>query len=168
MAVFELLVYQRNSTVISIGRFTLVNAPIVQIVLPAIVAFVIYDGLRLSVRRVRLEGAYMELTRVYAPMQRSNDLDLLTEPNLPSMWAIGASGMGGKGNADDRFMRRVNMVVSNTMMFAVPVIFECQAYFRLVQKFGYHNILLWITAVITALFGICTTVYVWLTRFGND
>ena len=55
MAVFELLAYQHTSTVISIGTFTLVNAPIVQIVLPTIIAFVIYDGFRLSARWLRLE-----------------------------------------------------------------------------------------------------------------
>lgn len=50
IAVFELLVYQTTSTVISIGTLTFVNSSTVQIVLPAVIAFFIYDGYRLSAR----------------------------------------------------------------------------------------------------------------------
>ena len=168
MAVFELLVYQSTSSAISIGAFTLVNAPIVQIVLPTIIAFIIYDGFRLSTRWLRLEWAYKELMKIYAPTQRDNALDLLIEPNLPSLWGIGSFGSGGGWTTADKFMHKVNIIVSFTMMFIVPVAFECQAYYRLIQKFGYHNTLLWIGAVITTLFGVCTAWYVWLQNYRSD
>jgi hypothetical protein len=158
MAVFELIVYQHAGTVISIGTVTLGNAPIVQIVLPAIVAFLIFDSCRLTVRWLDLQNAYMELTRISAPIQRDNALDLLITPNLPSMWTIGVIYMGRR--PADRFMNFVTWCISFTIIFITPVAFECQAYYRLIQKFGYHNILLWISLVITALIGFSTAIYV--------
>lgn len=90
MALFELLVYQRTPTAISIGTFTLVNVPIIQIVLPTVVAFLLYDGSRLSARWLRLELVYTELVEIYAPKLRQNGLHYLLEPNLPSFWGVGA------------------------------------------------------------------------------
>lgn len=167
MAFFELLIYQHTSTVISIGTFTLVDAPIVQIVLPTIVAFVIYDGFRLSSRWLNLQFAYVLLTEIYAPRQRDNGLDILIKPSLPSFWAIGSSGSNFTGTPADRFMRRVNSIVSYTTLLVVPVAFECQAFYRLIQKFGYYNILLWINLVVTALLLVCTGLYVLLETYAE-
>lgn len=152
MAVFELLAYQHTATAISIGGFTLGNAPVVQIVLPAIVAFVLYDGCRLSVRWLELQTAYFELIKISAPMQHNYGLDFLVRPNLPALWGISSSNY--TGSAVDEFMHRLNLYVTSTMIVVVPVAFECQAYYRLIQKFGYHNVLLWISLVVTALFGV--------------
>jgi len=165
---FELLASQRASAVISIGTFTLVNAPIVQIALPTIVAYVIYDSFRLTVRWLRLELIYKQLVQIYAPMQASNDIDLLIEPNVPSFWGVSVLSFMRTGNIGDSFMREVNRTVSYTMAFAVPVAFEFQAYYRLIQKFGYHNVFLWINIVITTLFGVCTALYVWFDRTGRS
>ncbi len=164
IALFELLAYQRTSIVISIGTFTLVNVPIVQIALPTVVAFLIYDGSRLTARFLRLELIYMELMQIYAPRLQRNGLDLLLEPNLPSLWGVGALSFEHTGNFSDRFMRIANQTFSYIMMFAVPVAFECQAYYRLTQKFGYQNIFLWINLVITVLFVVSTALYAWFDR----
>jgi len=162
IAVFELLVYQSTATIISIGTFTFVNSSTVQIVLPIVITFVIYDGFRLSARWLRLERAYVTLTEIYAQRQRDNALDLLIEPNLPSVWGIGTFGLGSTGEKSaDEFMRNVNRTMSRIMMFAVPLIFECQAYYRLFQKFGYHNALLWISAIITIILILCVISYIW-------
>jgi len=167
MAIFELLVYQHSSTVISIGTFTLVNAPIVQIVLPAIVAFILYDGYRLSVRWLNLQGVYYTLTGIWAPKLGDNGLDVLVSPSLPSLWALGRVGPIYIATTAGRFMFIVNRIVSYSMMFAVPVAFECQAYDRLFQKLGYHNVLLWISLVIAGLLIVCSAVYVWLVNYGT-
>jgi hypothetical protein len=163
IAVFELLVYQSTSAAISIGTFTLVNAPIVQIMLPAIVAFVLYDGYRLSVRWLRLQWAYRKLMEIFAQRQYDNDLDVLIAPGLPSLWGIGAIGWSAKtvGTAD-WFMFYVNRIVVFSLLLAIPVAFECQAYYRLIQKFGYNDILLWVSLAITVLLGACTAMYVLL------
>jgi hypothetical protein len=169
MAIFELLVYQRPSAVISIGSFTLTNAPIVQIVLPAVIAFIIYDGYRLTVHWLRLQWVYRALTKIFAPKQSDNDFDVLIAPSLPSVWGIGAVSWSHKvATRSDRFIFDVNFIVSPTLMIAVPIAFDCQAYYRLIQEFGYHNVLLWVSIVITVLLGVCTAVYVWLEAFGED
>jgi hypothetical protein len=168
MAVFELLVYQRTSSLISIGSFTIINAPIVQIVLPAAIAFIIYDGYRLTVRWLRLQWVYRTLMEVFAQKQSDNDLDILLAPSLPSLWGIGATSWSAKMvTGADRFMFYVNLIVSPTLMIVVPIAFDCQAYYRLIQKFGYHNLLLWVSIVITALLGVCTAVYVALETFSE-
>ena len=166
MALFELLVYQRTPTVIAIGTFTLVNVPIIQIALPAVVAFLLYDGSRLTGRWLRLELVYTELVKIYAPKLRQNGLHLLLEPNLPSFWGVGALSFDHTDNLSDIFMHQVNRIVSYTMILVVPVAFECQAYYRLIQKFGYHNIFLWINLIFTILFGVCTALYALFDR--ND
>ena len=166
MALFELFVYQRTPTAISIGTFTLVNVPIIQIALPTVVAFLLYDGSRLTGRWLRLELIYTELVKIYAPKLRQNGLHFLLEPNLPSFWGVGALSYERTGNLSDSFIHQVNRIVSYTMILVVPVAFECQAYYRLIQKFGYHNIFLWINLVTTILFGICTALYALFDR--ND
>lgn len=161
MAFFELIIYQHASTVISIGTFALANAPIAQIVLPAIVAYIAYDGFRLSVRWFNLQRAYATLTKIYAPKQFDNGLYVIVRPSLPSLWAIGSWGSPGIATTSIRFTYEANRVVSYIMMFAVPIIFECQAYYRLIQEFGYLNILLWISLVLTVLLAGLSAVVVW-------
>jgi len=164
MALFELLAYQHTLIAISIGTLTLVNVPIIQIALPTIVAFLVYDGSRLTARFLRLELVYMELMRIYAPKLQENGLELLLEPNLPSLWGVGALSFEHTGNFSDSFMRKVNQTVLYILTFAVPLAFECQAYYRLTQKFGYHNIFLWINLIVTILLLVSTAVYVWFDR----
>ncbi len=167
MAVFEVLVYQHASASISIGGITLANTPIVQIALPTIVAYVIYDGSRLTIRWSRLELISMQLMKIYAPEQQQNGLDRLIEPNLPSLWGIGALNSLRTGDIADSFMRRVHYILLPIIMIAVPVAFECQAYYRLFLKFGYHNIFLWINAVITTLLGVSAGLYYLFDRAGR-
>jgi hypothetical protein len=169
IAVFELLVYQNSSAPIAIGTFTLVNAPIVQIILPAIVAYVIYDGLRLSIRWLHLQWAYMTLVEIWSPLQRANGLDILIRPDLPSLWGIGVwPGLrsAGSGKTSDKFIYTVNLAISWAMMLIIPVAFYCQAYYRLTQKFGYRDVLLWISLITTVILGICTVVYSLLEFYG--
>jgi hypothetical protein len=88
MAVFELLIYQHGATSVSIGGLTLVNSPVVQAVLPAIIAFLIYESFRLSIRWLDLRQAYVALAKIWAPELDENGLDLLIRPDLPSFWSI--------------------------------------------------------------------------------
>ena len=59
----------------------------------------------------------------------------------------------------------VNLIISYTTMLVVPVAFECQAFYRLIQEFGYSYILLWINLTITALLLVCTGLYVLLETY---
>jgi hypothetical protein len=165
IAIFELLVYQRSSASVSIGTFTFFNAPTVQIALPTVVAFVLYDGYRLSVQWLELQRAYYVLTRMLTPLQSDNDLDLLIRPGLPSLWGIGRPLSPGIADLSDTFRSGVNGIVMYVMMLVVPIAFECQAYYRLFQKFGYSNTFLWIGLLITVLLNISTALYVLLWSF---
>jgi hypothetical protein len=156
IVVFELIVYEPAGTVISIGTLTPGNAPIVQIALPVVVAFLFYDSCRLTFRWLDLQRAYMVLTRISAPAQRDNALDLLVAPNLPSLWAIGPSYARRRVDA---FMTVIAWCITFIVVFVTPIAFECQAYYRLVEKFGYDNAFLWISAIITTIIGFYTGKY---------
>ena len=99
--------------------------------------------------------------------QRTNGLDILIRPNLPALWGIGSES-SKSGRISDRFIFKVNSTVMYAAMLVIPVAFECQAYYRLSQKFGYRDIFLWISLVIAAIFGICSAVYVLLEQYGAD
>jgi hypothetical protein len=162
MALFEVLAYQRQSVTVSIGSFNLVDAPIVLVFLPAIVAFVLYDGMGLSERWLDLESAYMELVKIYSRKQWDNDLDLLVKPHLSSLWSLGSRPASETARPGDVFMSGVRINFAIVVIILVPVAFECQAYYRLIQKFGYDVALLWVSVLLTTLLLICTYIYLFL------
>jgi hypothetical protein len=160
MAVFELLAYQATSATISIGSFTIANSAIVQVALPTVVAFVLYDGYRLSVRWLSLRWAFRELTQIHAPLQADNCLDFLISPNLPSLWGIGWAPIDF--TLAERFISKVNSIIVYAMMLIIPVAFECQAYYRLIRKFGFKNPFLWTGLTVTIFLYACTALYILL------
>jgi hypothetical protein len=162
IAIFELLAYQRASASISIGSFTLVNSPVVLIALPTVIGFTFYDGLRLSFRWLDLEMAYTGLVKIYAKRQVDNDLDILVRPHVPSLWSIGTSPSASTMQRADKFADIIDNILSPVLVFLVPLAFECQAYYRLIQKFGFHNVLLWISMVAAALLMTCSFIYAYL------
>jgi hypothetical protein len=166
MAIFELLAYQHSLAIISIGSFAIANAPIVQIALPAVIAFIIYDGYRLSVRWLELQRVYITLMKIYAPKQFENRLYLPITPSLPSLWGIGQSFAGDDiASPADKFIEKISVAIMYITMSAVPIVFECQAYYRLIQEFGYRNILLWISLTITVILFISTFIFIELKRY---
>lgn len=162
---FELIVYEPKGTVISIGTLTLGNAPIIQIALPAVVAFLFYDSCRLTFRWLDLQRAYMVLTRILAPVQRDNALDLLIAPNLPSLWTIGP--FYARRRVDWR-MIIIAWCITFIVVFITPIAFEFQAYYRLVEKFGYDNPFLWVSAVVTTIIGFYTGMYALFNIYTGD
>lgn len=149
ISVFELLAYQRESAALTVGTFTFTNVPVVQIALPAIVAIVVYDGFRLTARWVDLQNAYQALTKKYAPRLSDNDLDILIRPSLPAFWSIGISASLKSGQFSDKFIYTASEALTIITAFALPLAFEAQAYYRLFGKFGYQNIILWFSVVIS-------------------
>lgn len=166
MAIFELLAYQATPATISFGSFTIANSAIVQVALPTVVAFVLYEGYRLSVRWLNLRRIYSELTRIYAPLQADNYLDILIGPNLPALWGIGQGPV--ETTLAERFISTVNTIVMLTMMLIVPVGFECQAYYRLIQKFGSGDAFLWVGLAVTIFLYACIALYILLGMSGIE
>lgn len=95
-------------------------------------------------------------------MQSDNDLDIFIRPYLPSLWNVGTSTSRGIADKADNFIYPVNIMVSGFMIFILPIAFECQAYYRLIHKFGSHDFFLWASAAITLLFLCCIAIYAWL------
>jgi hypothetical protein len=67
------------------GTWQEIMQPAVQIAIPTIVAFLFYEGLRLTARWNDLGGAYLALTKMFALRQWNNDLDILIQPHLSSL-----------------------------------------------------------------------------------
>jgi len=167
MAIFELLAYQKQSSNITIDSITISNLPIVQIVLPAVISVMLYDCIRLTGRWNDLENAYCALIEICAPAQHKNDLDLFVKPSLPAIWGVGRDTSPEIITPSEKFISNVTTVFAITIVFIFPFSFEGQAYYRLLQKFGYENILLWISLVVTAAIVVCIVIYV-LMRGGED
>jgi hypothetical protein len=89
ITVFELLAYQTASHGFTIGPLSFARTSTIQIFLPAVVSYLIYDGSRLTLRRMDLQTVYVATIRIYASAISQNDLDILVAPWLPSFWAIG-------------------------------------------------------------------------------
>ena len=149
--IFELLAYQSAPSAVTFGSFSFANVPIVQIVLPTIIAFIFYDGYHLTVRWLDLEGAYSVLTNKLVPKMFANDLDHLIRPALPLFWAVGSDVKSEIALSSEKFTARMTLSVGLISVWIFPVAFEGQAFYRLVTKFGYQNIFLWINAGITTI-----------------
>jgi hypothetical protein len=160
IAAFELIVSQKESSAFVISSFAFTNVPLIQIVLPIIVVILVYDGWRLTKRYLDLQQAYLYLFEEYAINLRQNELDVLIRPIMPAFWSIGISSSEVTGQTSDKFISNVGVVLALVAAWVFPIAFETQAYYRLFDKFGYHDIILWSSMFITALLTICTVVYV--------
>lgn len=169
IAVFELLAYQKESIALTVGIFTFTNVPVVQIVLPVIVALVVYDGYRLTARWVDLQYAYQDLVEKYAPKLSENELDILIRPSLPAFWGIGISSSYKSGQFAEKFINVTNGIVALAAAFALPLGFAAQAYYQLFGKFGYQNILLWLSVAITTMLTAFSLIYIatWAVEAGR-
>jgi hypothetical protein len=161
IALFELLIYQ-NSHTFTIGSFSFANASVIQIALPAVIAYVLFDGYLLSARWEDLQTAYSAITEKRSPKAYANDLELFVRPSLPAFWAIAQTGNSENRTRGDAFIRQVSIVLLAGTVILVPLVFEIQAYYHLFSKYSYSNILLWVSAAITALIAGCTAVYLQL------
>ncbi len=149
VGIFELLIYGPSSQSLTIGSITFANTSIVRIALPAIVAYVVFDGFQLAGRWGDLEAAYYAITKIYAPRVDQNALDYLIKPTLPSIWGIGWGS--GSETSTDRFNDAVRAAVGFTALIILPIAFEVQAYYLLFYRYGYRNIFLWISVAFSAI-----------------
>ena len=152
IALFELLTYQNSSHDLTISSFSIANSSMVQVFLPTIVAYAIYDGCRLTLRWMDLQAAYLAISETNSSAISDNDLDLLIAPVLPAFWAVGKRLSAQNADRGEKFILPMTILLALVTMIVVPLGFEFQAYYHLYNKFGPHNILLWVNAGITALF----------------
>lgn len=159
-AIFELLTSQKSSATISFGSLSLSSSPVVELALPVLFALLFYDGFRLTSRWLELQTAYYKLVKMAAPKVSKNDLDFLIRPELPVFWAIGKIGSHETSQPSDVFIGRASQAIAIFAIWIFPVAFEAQAYYELFGKFGYHDIFLWISAILTTALIVIGVVYV--------
>ncbi|MGD0928000.1 MAG: hypothetical protein ABR926_22695 [Streptosporangiaceae bacterium] len=156
IAVFELLAYQSTVREFTIGPFSLGNATIVQIGLPFIVAYLVYDVLLLTQRLGDMEYAYDAISAKFASRIHVNALDSLIKPSLPTFWTPSNPLPSDISRRVDRLREITGGFFSLITFVLLPIAFEAQAFYHLYQKFGYHDPLLWISAVITSALLSCS------------
>jgi hypothetical protein len=159
IALFELLTYQNTSHDLTIGSFSFANSSMVQVFLPTIVAYAIYDGCRLTLRWMDLQAAYLAISERDSAAISDNDLDLLIAPVLPAFWAVGKRLSAQNADRGEKFILPMTISLASVTMIIAPLGFEFQAYYHLYNKFGAHNFLLWINVGITALFLVFAVTY---------
>ena len=160
-AAFELLVYSKTPSTITFASFSLANSSTVQIALPSVFAFLVYEGFRLSMRWIDVQRMYYSLIKMAEPKAYENGLGVLIRPVLPGFWAIGVSSPQGDelSQRSGRFISIMSSVIGVIILFLFPLVFEGQAFYKLFQKFGYHNPFLWVNAGITVVLIFCTYIY---------
>jgi hypothetical protein len=165
-ALFELLIYQAKPNSITFGSFTVANSPVVQISLPIIFAFLVYEGCHLTTRMVDVEAIYFALVEKASPKADENDLAFLIRPVLPGFWAVGSSASSGVAQRSENFHEGLRTVIGIIVVFVFPLAFEGQAYYKLFQRFGYHDIFLWVSVGLSISLLICTIIYYLI--YGNE
>ena len=158
IVIFELLAYQGAGKEFTIGPFSFANTSIVQLCLPSVIAYLVYDLYALSIRASNTENVYTELMKQFASRIYSNDLHFFITPLLPSFWSPTNLLSDEIATTADRFAEFVKALLSAIVLMIIPLIFEIQAFYHLFEKFGSKNPLLWINVAITALLGCCSAI----------
>jgi len=159
IVIFELLAYQNSSRVFTIGSISFADTSTVQMFLPTIVAYSIYDGCRLTLRWMDLQAAYIVIAEKCLPTISDNDIDLLIAPTLPTFWAVGKRLSVQNCDRGEKFALLVNMSLASMSVIILPVGFEVQAYYHLFAKFGGSDVLLWANAGTTSVFLLSAVTY---------
>lgn len=162
MAIFELLSYQKRSSEMVLGSISFSNTPLVQTTLPTVIAFLVYDGFRLTARWIDLEYAYSALIKKCMPKAYENDLDVLLKPPLPALWPVGHSASVENANPSERYLTKFDMALGVLIILLLPLAFECQAFYHLVAKFGYRDVFLWVNVAVTTALSVGALVYLYI------
>jgi hypothetical protein len=160
MAFFELLSYQPAGKQTVLG-ITVEDTFIVQVALPPLVSFLVYDAWTQTVRYVTLQRTMIDLTARLLPLRmRSNDLDFLVMPSLPAMWAIGDSGSKMNALYTDKVAYAIRLFSALTLAVLLPVAFSIQAYTHLFHRYHVGNGWTWVSLTLTVLVTACTAIFV--------
>lgn len=153
-AIFELLINAKTINSISIGGLSFSNTSLLQIFMPALIAYLIYYAYQMVDTFVDHGRIYLNILKKYQPKLYKSELMLAVQPQLRGPWAAYNVGLPFESNQRPihKFDERINAIVSTAAFFIIPPAFQFQAYYELVQKYGFRNIYVWISAIITAFF----------------
>jgi hypothetical protein len=116
----------------------------------------VHDVLLLTQRLGDMEYAYDAISAKFASRIHVNALDSLIKPSLPTFWTPSNPLPSDISRRVDRLREITGGFFSLITFVLLPIAFEAQAFYHLYQKFGYHDPLLWISAVITSALLSCS------------
>jgi hypothetical protein len=144
-AVFQLL-DQAAVVGLQAGPFRISDLSIIQRVLPAIFAYLIYEMAVLGVRYLYSINVAIEISKLFQPSIRSSKLDVLLNPQGsplfgPMLWH----------RSQSREYRLVSkfMLVLRLGSVLLPPIIEIYAYYRLFEAFGLKDAIVWLSALVS-------------------
>jgi hypothetical protein len=151
--VFELLVASTTIKSLAIGPLSFSNTSLVQKFIPVLIAYLIYDAYILVNRHLNQLGICNAIIKRFQPKLDASELPLNVLPGLRGPWAFGAR-VESESNQEpgDEFIFTVEMIVLLIAFFVLPLAFESQAYYALMHKYGFHDVLVWISMAVSIFF----------------
>lgn len=153
-AVFELLVAAKTTSGVTIGPLSLHNTALLQQFIPALVAYLIYDAYNLVNQFMDLAAIYQELLKRFHKRIYDSGLTFYIMPRIRGPWRAFDSyrPLSSESRRVDNFDSAISIILSIIAFFVLPLAFESQAYYLLVEKYGLGAIFVWISATVTAFF----------------
>jgi hypothetical protein len=142
MALFELIAYSKGVKV-SLSGISIADTTVIQKLLPVVIAYTVLDLYRLTVRWLECDYVYYEITGRFMSKIANNDLELMIRPALPALWSIGTINSSRNELRSERFIRISTSGLLRPIVLILPLAFEAQAYYQLIGKYGFHDILVW-------------------------
>lgn len=161
-AAFEFLIIPAAVKSLSIGPLSFSNTSLVQVFIPALIAYLLYYELSLGDNWADHQDLYEAILKRFQPKLARSHLTLTVQPRIPGPWTF----MGPSDIDDIPFLTKsekfdfvTSFFTAIIVYFILPLAFEAQAYYELVRKYGAHDVLVIVSAVLSKLF-----IALWITR----
>jgi hypothetical protein len=148
--VFELMAHA-GALEFNFGPTKVTDSSLIQKALPALLAYLVFDGLATTHRALSKRIVYSELMKRFHPKMYESDLELLVAPASHAFWEVGEIAGVRAGSRSAKFFDNVNAALALSMLLSI-VLFEGYAYYILFRKFQAEDILLWASAIVASIF----------------
>jgi hypothetical protein len=162
VAAFEFLVIPAAVKSLSIGPLSFSNTSLVQVFIPVLIAYLFYYQLSLSNNWTDHQELHEAILKRFQPKLARSHLTLTVQPRIPGPW----TSLGPSDVDDIPFLTKSEKFDFFTSFFTtiivyliLPLAFEAQAYYELVRKYGTHDVLVIVSAILSGLF-----IALWITR----
>ena len=147
--VFELLVSSSAITSLTVGPVSLSNTAFLQILIPALIAYQIYDVHCLTQKWNACARIYsLAIKRSQPKLYEAGRVDPVL-PRTRGPWGPRPAAYLMPG---DELEYRAGRAVWIVAFILLPPAFEAQAYYALIHKFGFADILVWISMIASIIF----------------
>ncbi len=147
--IFELLVYSTTVKSLTVGPISLTNTSFLQIIIPALIAYLVYD-IHYLIQRWHVCARIYELA-IKKSQPKLYDAGLI-DPILPRTRGPWVRRPVFYLTPGDELEDKAGRIIWTVTFFLLPPAFEIQAYYELIHKFGFKDILLWASMLISVFF----------------